>query len=31
MRFGKHGKVVNAFAAYVDFGLRLGQVNALPV
>ena len=31
MRFGKHAKVVDAFAAYVDFGLRLGQVNTLPV
>jgi hypothetical protein len=31
MRFGEHAKVVNAFAPYVDFGLRLAEVNTLPV
>jgi hypothetical protein len=31
MRFGKHAKVVDAFATDVDFGLRFGQVNTLPV
>jgi len=31
MRFGEHAKVVDAFTPYVDFGLRFGQVNALPV
>ena len=31
MRFGEHVNVIDAFATYVDFGLRFAEVNTLPV